>query len=351
MQTMSRAATTTTPLDSRWASVAAKDKTADGRFVYAVTSTGIYCRPSCPSRRPRADRVRFFDDPVGAEQAGFRACLRCRPRDAARADPWAEKIRRATVYLRNVNGAPSLAALAMRVGGSPYHLQRNFKRIVGITPREYAEACRETRVRSRLRKGAEVTSAMLDAGYNSSSRFYEGAAARLGMPPSTYRAGGAGATIRYALTAFPLGRLLVGATARGVCFVAMGDTDAELRRRLAAEYPAAELAPDKSGLGRWTRAILAHLDGRQPRLDLPLDIRATSFRWQVWTALMSIPPGETRTYAQVARAVGRPRAVRAVAGACAANPVALVIPCHRVVPSAGRHGGYRWGAQRQGRAR
>jgi AraC family transcriptional regulator of adaptative response/methylated-DNA-[protein]-cysteine methyltransferase len=347
MQTMSKAVTTTAPLDPRWASVAAKDETADGRFVYAVTSTGIYCRPSCPSRRPQADRVRFFDDPVSAERAGFRACLRCRPREATQMDPLAEKIRRATVYLSNINGAPSLAALAARFGGSPYHLQRNFKRIVGITPREYADACRETRVRSRLRKGADVTSAMFDAGYNSSSRFYEGAAARLGMPPSTYRAGGAGATIRYALMDSPLGRLLVGATERGVCFVAMADSDAELRRRLAVEYPAAELAHDNAGLGRWTNAILAHLAGRQPRLDLPLDVRATSFRWQVWAALMSIPPGETRTYAQVAQAVGRPRAARAVASACAANPVALVIPCHRVVPASGSGGGYRWGAQRK----
>ena len=333
--------------DARWASVAARDKAADGHFVYAVTSTGIYCRPSCPSRRPRPDRARFFDEPSLAEQAGFRACRRCRPQDTAQADPWVEKIRRATVYLANVEGTPSLAALAARLGGSPYHLQRNFKRIVGITPREYADACRQKRVRSGLRKGRNVTSAMLDAGYNSSSRFYEGAAARLGMSPSTYRAGGAGATIRHAITDSPLGRLLVGATERGVCFVAMAASDRELEQQLRTEYPAAELVKDTSRLRRWTSEILEHLDGRRPRLDLPLDVQATAFRWQVWTALMAIPYGQTRTYTQVAKAIGRPRAVRAVASACARNPVALAIPCHRVVPASGGTGGYRWGAARK----
>ncbi len=347
---MSKPLTTSADIDTwdaRWASVAAKDGAADGRFVYAVTSTGIYCRPSCPSRRPRPDRVRFFDDPRLAEQAGFRACRRCRPQEATEADPWAGKIRRATTYLANVEGTPSLAALAARIGGSPYHLQRNFKRIVGITPREYADACRQRRVRSGLRKGRNVTSAMLDAGYNSSSRFYEGAAARLGMSPSTYRAGGAGATIRHAVTDSPLGRLLVGATDRGVCFVAMAASDRELHQRLKTEYPAAELVEDTSLLARWTKAILGHLSGRQPRIDLPIDVRATAFRWQVWNALRAIPYGQTRTYAQVANAIGRPRAVRAVANACARNPVALAVPCHRVVPAAGGAGGYRWGAARK----
>ncbi len=344
MQTMKQTMPTADP---RWARVAARDRTADGQFVYAVTSTGVYCRPSCPSRRPQADRVRFFDDPSGAEQAGFRACRRCRPAEGVQGDLWAEKIRRATVYLANVNGSPSLAALAARIGGSPYHLQRNFKRIVGITPREYAEACRQARVRSGLKKGADVTSAMLDAGYNSSSRFYEGAAARLGMKPLAYRAGGKGEALRYTTAASPLGRLLVAATGRGVCFVAMADSDQELLRRLAAEYPAAELKSDRKTLGRWVAAILGYLAGRSPRHDLPLDVRATAFQQQVWQALRAIPPGETRTYGQVAQTIGRPGAVRAVARACATNPVALVVPCHRVVPAAGGTGGYRWGAQRK----
>ena len=333
--------------DPRWRAVLSRDRRADGVFVYAVRSTGIYCRPSCPSRRPRREVVRFFDAPADAERAGFRACRRCTPREAAAADPWVDKIRRATVYLANVEGHPSLATLAKRLGGSPYHLQRNFKRIVGVTPREYAEACRLRKVKRRLRDGEAVTGAMLAAGYGSSSRFYERAAPKLGMSPSTYRRGGAGMSIRYTIVDSPLGRLLIGATPRGVCAVAMGTSDADLERALTREYPAADVAADSGALARWTKAILAHLAGRQPRLDLPLDVRATAFQWQVWDALRAIPYGETRTYGDIAKAIGRPRAVRAVARACATNPVALAIPCHRVVASTGAPSGYRWGVNRK----
>jgi AraC family transcriptional regulator of adaptative response/methylated-DNA-[protein]-cysteine methyltransferase len=332
---------------ARWRAVLAHDRSADGRFVYAVRSTGIYCRPSCPSRRPRRDRVAFFVAPSDAERAGFRACRRCRPKDAAAADPWIEKIRRASVYLANVAGHLPLAALAARLGGSPYHLQRNFKRLVGVTPREYAEACRLQGVKRRLRRGEAVTSAMLDAGYGSSSRFYERAVPRLGMSPSAYRRGGAGTLIRYAIVDSPLGRLLVAATSRGVCAVRMGASDALLERALAREYPSASIAADGGALARWTNRILAHLAGRRPRLDLPLDVQATSFQWQVWSALCSSPYGKTRSYAEIASAIGRPRAVRAVARACASNPVALAVPCHRVVPSKGGVGGYRWGVARK----
>ncbi len=338
--------TSTSDDDARWKAVLGRDRHADGRFVYAVASTGIYCRPSCPSRRPRRDRVRFFDDADAAERGGFRACLRCHPRQAA-ADPWVEKIRRACVYLANVDGHPSLARLAARVGGSPYHLQRNFKRIVGVSPREYAEACRLSKVKRRLRRGERVTGAMIDAGYGSSSRFYERAVPRLGMSPSAYRRGGAGMSIRYTVVDSALGRLLVAATGRGVCAVAMGASRAELERALAQEYPAATVVPDDGSLARWTKAILAHLAGRRPELELPLDVQATAFQWQVWQALASIPYGETRSYAQVAAAIGRPRAARAVARACATNPVALAIPCHRVVASTGGVGGYRWGVERK----
>lgn len=331
----------------RWRAVVAHDRRADGEFVYAVGSTGIYCRPSCASRRPRREVVTFFDAPADAERAGFRACRRCKPHDAAVADPWVEKIRRACVYLANVDGHPSLAVLAKRVGGSPYHLQRNFKRLVGISPREYAEACRLRRVKDRLRAGQAITGAMLDAGYGSSSRFYERAAPMLGMLPTTYRRGGVGMSIRYTIVASPLGRLLIGATPKGVCAVAMGASSAELERALAREYPAATIAADDHALARWTKAILAHLAGRQPRLDLPLDVQATAFQWQVWDALRSIPYGETRTYGEIAKAIGRPRAVRAVARACATNPVALAIPCHRVVASSGAPSGYRWGVGRK----
>ena len=332
---------------ARWNAVASHNRDADGLFVYAVHSTGVYCRPSCPSRRPRRDRVSFYETTADARQAGFRACRRCHPDATDTADPWVDKIRRACVYLANVDGHPSLATLAARLGGSPYHLQRNFKRIVGVTPREYADAIRLRKVKRRLREGEDVTGAMFDAGYGSSSRFYERAAPKLGMSPSTYRRGGAGMNIQYAIVDSPLGRLLVASTSRGVCAVAMGSSDAELERALAREYPAATIAIDNGALSAWTTAVLAHISGRQPRLDLPLDVQATAFQWQVWQALAAIPYGETRTYGQVAAAIGRPRAVRAVARACATNPVALAIPCHRVVSADGSTGGYRWGAGRK----
>jgi AraC family transcriptional regulator of adaptative response/methylated-DNA-[protein]-cysteine methyltransferase len=333
--------------DSRWQAVMSHDRTADGRFVYAVASTRIYCRPSCASRRPRRERVAFFDAPDDAQRAGYRPCRRCRPDHARAADPWVDKVRRACVYLANVDGHPSLATLARRLGGSPYHLQRNFKRLVGVTPREYAEACRLRKVKRGLRHGSDVTGAMFAAGYGSSSRFYERAAPKLGMLPTTYRRGGAGMTIHYTIVDSPLGRLLVAATARGVCAIAMAASDRELQTALAREYPAAAIAPDEGSLGRWTTRILAHLAGKQPRLDLPLDVQATAFEWQVWQALASIPYGETRTYGEIAAAIGRPRAVRAVARACAANPVALAVPCHRVIAASGGTSGYRWGAARK----
>ena len=332
---------------ARWAAVVAHNRDADGLFVYAVHSTGVYCRPSCPSRRPRRERVSFFETTADARRAGFRACRRCHPDATAAVDPWVDKIRRACVYLTNVDGHPSLARLAARLGGSPYHLQRNFKRLVGVSPREYAEAVRLRKVKRRLRAGEDVTGAMFEAGYGSSSRFYERAAPKLGMSPTTYRRGGAGMSIQYAIVDSPLGRLLVASTSRGVCAVAMGSSDAELARALAREYPAATIAIDTGALSKWTTAILAHLAGREPRLDLPLDVRATAFQWQVWQALAAIPYGETRTYRDLAAAIGRPRAVRAVARACAANPAALAIPCHRVVSADGSTGGYRWGAARK----
>lgn len=332
---------------AKWRAVLDRDRTADGMFVYAVDSTGVYCRPSCPSRRPRRERVTFFDASADAQLAGFRACKRCRPDTVAARDPWIDKVRRATVYLANVEGHPSLARLAARLGGSPYHFQRNFKRIVGVSPREYADACRLKVVKQRLREGGDVTGAMLDAGYGSTSRFYERAATKLGMSPTRYRKGGAGAVIRFSVVASPLGRLLVAATDRGVCSVAMGDSDQVLERALRKEFPSATIEHDAGALSGWTAAIVAHLEGRRPRLDLPLDIQATAFQWQVWQALASIPYGETRTYKDVAHAIGKPSAVRAVARACATNPVALAIPCHRVVSADGGKGGYRWGVARK----
>src|SRR5712671_1233204 len=297
----------------RWKAVLARDAGANGAFVYAVSSTGIYCKPSCASRRPHRDRVVFFDTPPEAVRAGYRACRRCRPDEVAAVDPWVDKIRRACVYLANVDGHVSLAHLARRLGGSPYHLQRSFKRIVGVSPREYADACRLEKVKRGLRKGSRVTDAMIDAGYGSSSRFYERAAARLAMTPQAYRRGGAGAAIAYAIVDSPLGRLLVAATPRGVCAVSMGLSDVELERGLRAEFPAATLQPADGDLRKWARQIVGHLEGRRPRLDLPLDVQATAFQWLVWTALTKIPRGETRTYKEVAASIGRPAAVRAVA--------------------------------------
>jgi AraC family transcriptional regulator of adaptative response/methylated-DNA-[protein]-cysteine methyltransferase len=262
-------------------------------------------------------------------------------------DPWIDKITHACAYLAQVDGHPSLGALAQRFGGSPYHFQRTFKRMVGVTPREYAEACRLRRVKRRLRETGAVTEAVFDAGYGSSSRFYERAAPRLGMPPSTYQNGGAGMQIRYAIVESRLGRLLVGATSRGVCAVAMNASDGTLERALVDEYPLATLTRDDGALRRWTNAVAAIVDGRRPRLDLPLDIQATAFQWQVWKALAEIPRGETRTYSAIARAIGRPKAARAVGHACATNPVAVVIPCHRAVPAAGGVGNYRWGPERK----
>jgi len=338
--------TQTECMTSMWNSVIARDHQADGAFVYAVRTTGVYCRPSCASRRPRKENVAFFDTTTAARRAGYRPCRRCHPDEAA-ADPWIDKIRRACVYLANVDGHPSLAALAERVGGSPYHLQRNFKRIVGVTPREYADAVRVRKVKRALRGGEPITAAMVEAGYGSSSRFYERVGDQLGMVPSTYRRGGAGMTIRYATTTSALGRLLVAATPRGVCSVALGANDADLLAYLKREFPAATIAADSASLTEWIDAVVEHLDGTRPRLDLPLDIRATAFQRQVWQALTAIPLGETRTYADVARAIGRPRATRAVARACASNPVALAIPCHRVVAADGSAGGYRWGIARK----
>lgn len=331
---------------STWEAVATRDRSADGRFVYGVRSTGIYCRPSCPSRRPHPLRVEFFASADAAEQAGYRACRRCRPREVA-IDPWIDRVRRACAYLSNANGRASLANVARRVGGSPYHLQRNFKRIVGVTPREFADACRIRKVKQRLRAGMDVTGAAFDAGYGSSSRFYAHALEKLGMRPTTYKKGGKGMSIQYAVVDSPLGKLLVGATDRGVCAVALGETKGALEQRLVAEYPAAAIVEDRGALRQWTEQILAHLQGRTGCLDLPLDIRATAFQWQVWNALAQIPRGTTRTYAEVADTIGRPRAVRAVARACATNPVALAIPCHRVVPARGGVGGYRWGVERK----
>jgi AraC family transcriptional regulator, regulatory protein of adaptative response / methylated-DNA-[protein]-cysteine methyltransferase len=334
--------------ERRWQAVLEREAAMDGRFVYAVRSTGIYCRPTCPSRRPRRDQVVFFTLPAAAEQAGFRACQRCRPSTNKRDNPQADVAERACRIIEaNLDQAPTLGKLGAQIGVSPFHLQRIFKRATGITPRQYADACRIDRLKARLKQGDTVTTALYEAGYGSSSRLYEQAPKRLGMTPATYQRGGAGAHIHYTITRSPIGQLLVAATKRGICFVSLGDDSAALEASLAGEYPAATLQRDDAMLGEWVDAIVRHLSGEQTQLELPLDVRATAFQWRVWDALLAIPYGSTRTYGEIAAALGQPTAARAVARACATNPVALVVPCHRVVGEGGDLRGYRWGLERK----
>jgi AraC family transcriptional regulator of adaptative response/methylated-DNA-[protein]-cysteine methyltransferase len=334
--------------DSLWQAVLARDARLSGAFVYGVRSTGIYCRPTCPSRRPRREQVVFFASPRAAEEAHFRPCQRCRPRESAGYDAQAELVRRICGYIEaNLDEPLTLAALSGHVNMSPYHLHRTFKRIVGITPYQYVRARRLSTLKAQLREGRGVTTALYEAGYGSSSRLYEDAAAGLGMTPATYRRGGRGMRIGYTIVDCPLGRLLVAATDRGIPAVSLGDSDAALEAALRAEYPAAEIRRDGGALGEWVTALLRHLNGDQPHLHLPLDVQATGFQGRVWEQLRAIPYGSVRSYGQIARALGRPTAARAVGRACATNPVSLVIPCHRAVGEEGSLAGYRWGLERK----
>jgi AraC family transcriptional regulator of adaptative response/methylated-DNA-[protein]-cysteine methyltransferase len=338
------------PLDDegRWQAVLARDARRDGTFVFGVRSTGIYCRPSCPARRPRRERVVFFALPEAAEGAGFRACRRCQPRAARTGDPRAAWVRRLCRHIdRHLDEPLTLAGLSGPAGVGPHHLQRTFKRLMGITPRQYAEARRLGVLKAHLKGGRAVTEATYEAGYGSSSRVYEHARERLGMTPATYRRGGRGMRLRYAIVDCPLGRLLVAGTERGLSAVSLADDDARLEKALREEYPAAEIRRDDVGLGPWVRALLRHLDGEEPHLDLPLDVQATAFQWRVWRELRRIPFGQTRSYGEIARELGQPTAARAVARACATNRVSILIPCHRVIAEDGRLAGYRWGIERK----
>ena len=327
--------------------IASHDARMDGVFVYAVRSTGVYCRPSCPSRRPRENQILLFVQPEAAEHAGFRACRRCRP-GRARSSPQAALIRRVCSEIESsADGAVSLRSLAERTGLSAAHLQRTFRRAMGITPRQYADALRVARFKSELRKGKDVTTALHEVSYGSTSRVYEKSDANLGMTPATYRRGGRGMNISYTIAPCSLGRVLVAATARGISAVYIGNRDSELTAALRKEYPQAEIRSGAAEHSKWVRAIVQHLAGSNPRLDLPTDVIATAFQRRVWEALQSIPLGTTRTYSEVARSIGQPRAVRAVARACATNPASIVVPCHRVVRMDGTLGGYRWGLERK----
>jgi AraC family transcriptional regulator of adaptative response/methylated-DNA-[protein]-cysteine methyltransferase len=344
------AAATAPPHDAtrQWRIVLARDRRYDGAFVYAVRSTGIFCRPSCPSRRPRRSLVQFYPIPEAAEAAGFRACRRCRPTQVPAADPAVAVVRELCRTIDAHPDAPAdLTTLGRRAGLSPHQVLRAFRRVLGVSPKAYGDARRLDRLKAALKQHRHVSPAIYDAGYSSSSRVYERAAAALGMTPSAYRRGGRDAEVCYTCAASPLGTLLVAATDRGVCRISLGADAAALERGLRHEFPAATIRRDAGRLSAWVHRILRHLEGRAPHLDLPLDLRATAFQHRVWTELRKIPYGSTRSYRAIARAIGRPRASRAVAQACASNPVALAIPCHRVVREDGGLGGYRWGLERK----
>ena len=336
--------------DWQWDAVSRRDGTADGRFVYAVTSTRIFCRPSCPSRRPGRANVRFFDSPAAAAAAGYRPCKRCKPTTAGVAGGGDTAIIAATRYLaRHADKNVSLAHLARTVGLSAFHLQRQFKQALGVSPREYQAAFRAQRFRRELREGRDIATATYEAGYGSPSRVYESSPTGNGMSPATYRRGGAGAQIGFITVEVPLGWLLVASTSKGICAVTLGNSQAVLESNLRDEFPHAEVQHNAHVKPQWVKAIAAGLSGSPRQINLPLDVQGTAFQWRVWRALQQIRPGDTRSYSDVAAEIGRPGAVRAVARACATNPVCLVIPCHRVVTKNGDVGGYRWGVSRKQR--
>jgi AraC family transcriptional regulator of adaptative response/methylated-DNA-[protein]-cysteine methyltransferase len=331
--------------DTVWEAGRARDTRFDGQVFFAVVTTRIYCRPSCPSR-PKRENVRLFASADDAENAGFRACLRCRPRDT---ESPAERLVGEARRLLEADEAEgiSLTALAASLGVSAGYLQRLFKRLSGLSPREYAAARRLDRFKSQLRAGSDVTAATYEAGYGSTSRVYEQASPALGMTPSRYRDGGAGLAIRYAVRESRFGLLLLAATARGACFVALGQAETELERALRSEFPRATIARGGEDLAHTADAVLEYLNGHGAADAPALDLRGSAFQLLVWKALRGIPAGQTRSYGQLARELGRPGAARAVANACAANPAALLVPCHRAVRADGRPGGYRWGSERK----
>jgi AraC family transcriptional regulator of adaptative response/methylated-DNA-[protein]-cysteine methyltransferase len=334
------------PDNQRWQAVLDRDRNQDGKFVFAVSSTGIYCRPSCPAKRPRRENVAFFANVDNAEKAGFRACLRCRPRAAG--NQQVEMVKAACRYIeRHLEEGVSLGDLGKALHQSPFHVQRTFKAVLGVTPRAYADSCRMNQLKRNLQAGHSVTRAMYDAGYSSSSRLYERTASQLGMTPDKYRRGAIAAAIRYTCGDSPLGRMLIAATDKGICAIQFAHSDEELEQGLRHEFPFANRKRDDGGLKTWHSDLLRQMSGRKLNSALPLDIQATAFQRRVWTYLQTIPRGDTRSYAEVAKAIGQPTASRAVARACATNRIAVAIPCHRVVRENGDVAGYRWGVERK----
>jgi AraC family transcriptional regulator, regulatory protein of adaptative response / methylated-DNA-[protein]-cysteine methyltransferase len=331
----------------RWAAVQQRDTAQDGHFVYAVRTTGVYCRPSCPSRPARRDNVSFFDSNALARQAGYRACLRCKPDDATADSARRRLVLEACATLEHSESGVKLDALAQSAGMNPHHFHRVFKSVIGLTPKAYFQAVRARRVQTGLRGAVSVTEALYNAGFNSSSRFYEDTRTALGMPPKQYLGGAPGQEIRYAVESCVLGMVLVAATNLGVCGIEFGDSAHELVQRLRDRFPKASFVTGEHGFQEWVGRVLRYVEHPSGLLDLPLDVRGTVFQRQVWDVLAAIPSGKTATYGDVARAIGQPKAMRAVAQACASNQLALAIPCHRVIRSDGQLSGYRWGAQRK----
>ncbi len=334
--------------DTLWRAVAERDPRYDGLLVFGVRTTGVYCRPACPSRRPRRENVAFFAHPQAAEAAGYRACRRCRPGDAKRGDATHDAVAAACrILAAQDRTAVRIGSVARRIGFSERRLRELFDAALGVSPSAYAEALRVARFRAALKSGPSVTEALYDAGYESPSRAYEKATRRLGMTPAEYRRGGVGQAIGYEIIATPLGRMLVAGTARGVCRVAFGSDGESLRAALAREFPRARMEPGGNRLRAWTQALARFLGERRNWPRLPMDVYATAFQARVWRALREIPPGKTATYSEIARRIGAPRATRAVGSACGANPVAVVVPCHRAVRADGGLGGYAWGLRRK----
>ncbi|MEK1943867.1 MAG: bifunctional DNA-binding transcriptional regulator/O6-methylguanine-DNA methyltransferase Ada [Pseudomonas sp.] len=345
--TSSQARSAETLNDPRWPAVLHRDKSADGQFVYSVKSTGVYCRPSCSSRQARPENVQFHQTCLAAEQAGFRPCLRCKPNQAALADQQRLLVEQACHLIAHAETPLSLEQLAAQVGLSPYYFHRMFKAVTGLTPKSYANAQRATRVRNQLQQGETVTNALYDAGFNSSGRFYTVADKLLGMTPRAYKDGGTNVRISYAIGRCSLGALLVAQSERGFCAILFGEDAQALETDLISRFPRAAIEPADNAFARVLAQVIQFVEAPAQGLDLPLDIRGTVFQQRVWQALQAIPVGQTASYRDIAERIGSPRAVRAVAGACAANTLAVAVPCHRVVRNDGGLSGYRWGVERK----
>lgn len=345
--TMKRPQTPVSQKDPRWKAVAERDARADGNFYYSVKTTGIYCRPSCAARLPRPENVAFHATPEEAEQAGFRPCLRCRPREESAAQKLAAKVSQVCRWLESSEEIPTLEELAKSVDLSVSHFHRSFKTQTGLTPREYAVSQREQRMRDSLDRSHSVTQAIYDAGYGSDSRFYERSQQTLGMTPTAYRAGGKDTAIRFAVAQCSLGSVLIAQSDRGVCAIALGDNPEVLVQDLQDRFSQATLAGDDREFSQQVAQVVAFVEAPKTGLDLPLDIQGTAFQRRVWQALCSIPAGETLSYSELAQRLGAPKSSRAVAAACAANTLAVAVPCHRIVRNDGSLSGYRWGVERK----